>query len=267
MDTLNLNDNGPDVVKLQQALATRGFPPGTIDGTFGAGTEAALIGFQKSANLLPDGKAGPRTLAALGLVDNADLPTAIPHVTVQVVSKMFPSTPLGNIKRHLPTVVDALVARHLSDKPMVLMALATIRAETEGFVPIDEGLSRFNTSPGGQAFDLYDMRTDIGNRGKPDGERYKGRGFIQLTGRANYRRFGPKLSQPFDLEANPDRANDPAVAAELLALFIGDKERQIKQALNEGDLRHARRLVNGGSHGLDQFTAAFTTGDALIPDA
>jgi peptidoglycan L-alanyl-D-glutamate endopeptidase CwlK len=41
-------------------------------------------------------------------------------------------------------------------------------------------------------------------------------------------------------------------------------ERAIKEALIIGDLRQARRLVNGGSHGLDRFTDAFQIGDALI---
>lgn len=69
---------------------------------------------------------------------------------------------------------------------MVLMALSTIRAETEGFEPINEGLSKYNTSPGGHPFDLYDYRSDISNKRKDHGAKYKGRGLIQLTGRFNY---------------------------------------------------------------------------------
>ena len=63
---------------------------------------------------------------------------------------------------------------------------------------------------------------------------------------------------------NPEMANDPAIAARLLASFIKSKERQIKEALLEGDLRTARKLVNGGSHGLDRFTDAFRIGDQFI---
>ena len=80
---------------------------------------------------------------------------------------------------------------------MILMALATICAETGSFLPISEGQSHFNTSPGGHPFDLYDSRADLGNLGPPDGERFKGRGFIQLTGRCQLRtarrghRLGP----------------------------------------------------------------------------
>jgi peptidoglycan L-alanyl-D-glutamate endopeptidase CwlK len=265
MATLKTGTSGPDVEALQRALLAQHFDPGQIDGEFGGGTEAAVMAFQKSEGLLADGIAGPRTLAALGLADSDVLPSALPGVTVQVVSGMFPQTPIGNIKLNLPPVTQALADRGLQDRSMVLMALATIRAETESFMPVAEGLSKFNTSPNGEPFDLYDNRKDLGNTGHPDGSSYKGRGFVQLTGRANYRQFGPLLSPPLDLESQPDLAGDAATAAALLALFIKDRELQIKDALLHGNLMAARRLVNGGSHGLDRFTDAFNRGNALLP--
>jgi putative chitinase len=147
----------------------------------------------------------------------------------------------------------------------VLMALATIRAETEPFLPLEEGQSKFNTSPSGHPFDLYDNRKDLGNTGPPDGASFKGRGFVQLTGRSNYRHYGPLLSTPADLEAQPALAADAATAAALLALFLGDRELQIKDALLHHNMQAARRLVNGGSHGLEPFTDAYQRGDALLP--
>ncbi len=65
---------------------------------------------------------------------------------------------------------------------------------------------------------------------------------------------------------NPDLANHPDIAARLLASFLKTHEARIRAALTEGNLREARRLVNGGVHGLDAFTAAYNTGLALIPD-
>jgi len=62
--------------------------------------------------------------------------------------------------------LKALQDAGLADKDMVLMGLATIRAETAGFEPISEGKSIFNTSPGGHPFNLYDNRKDLGNRGE-----------------------------------------------------------------------------------------------------
>lgn len=265
MATLKEGATGPEVIKLQERLKELGFDPGSADGEFGPGTEAAVMAFQRNAGLLPDGIVGPRTQAALALPAPDPLPSVIPEVTPAVVSKMFPSTPLRNIATHLPPVLNALVADALQDKPMVLMALATIRAETEGFEPISEGKSRFNTSPNGHPFDLYDnRRRDLGNLGRPDGERFKGRGFIQLTGRANYDKHGRAIGRGDQLIQNPELANDPDIAAKLLASFLKDKEVAIKEALLDNDLKQARRLVNGGSHGLERFTDAFTRGDRLI---
>ena len=264
MSVLKEDSSGSDVVKLQERLKELGFNPGMIDGDFGPATKAALIAFQKSEGLLADGIAGARTLGALGLVEDNSIPTAIPGVTVTVASKMFPQTPVDNIRTNLPVVLTSLVDKTLVDKPMVLMALATIRAETESFEPISEGKSKFNTSPGGHPFDLYDNRRDLGNQGFGDGEKFKGRGFIQLTGRFNYQKHGEAIGLGNQLVANPDLANDPNIAAKLLASFLGDKERAIKEALLDSDLRLARKLVNGGSHGLDRFIEAFNIGNGLI---
>lgn len=178
---------------------------------------------------------------------------------------MFPHTPRANIQRHLDAVLGALRTLGLADKPMVLMALATIRAETESFRPISEGQSQFNTPPGGSPFSLYDGRADLGNVGPPDGASFKGRGFIQLTGRANYARLSRAIGQDDRLVSNPELANDPAIAAMVLASFLKAQEASIRRALLAGDLRKARRLVNGGSHGLDRFTDAFQIGSRVIP--
>ncbi|MDD5330640.1 MAG: peptidoglycan-binding protein [Sulfuricella sp.] len=264
MDTLRPGSNGDDVAQLQSRLAAQGFPPGEIDRDFGPATEAALLAFQKSQGLLADGIAGPRTLAALGLADGGALPSVIVAVTVNKVCVMFPVTPRRNIETNLPYVLKGLADADLQDKPMVLMALATIRAETEGFVPISEGQSRYNTSPGGQPFDLYDKRADIGNGQPGDGAKYKGRGFVQLTGKANYLQHGKAIGMSSQLVEQPDLANKPDIAAALLASFLKTKERQIKEALVAGDLRDARRLVNGGRNGADRFEDCWRRGGVLL---
>ncbi|MGB5288414.1 MAG: glycoside hydrolase family 19 protein, partial [Ignavibacteriaceae bacterium] len=112
--------------------------------------------------------------------------------------------------------------------------------------------------------DLYDKRRDLGNGAKGDGDKYKGRGFIQLTGKANYTQYSKSLRLGNKLVNNPELANDPKIAARILARFLKDKERRIKEALLDNDLRLARRLVNGGSHGLADFTEAYNIGDKLI---
>jgi len=266
MPVLKLGSEGPDVSTLQDRLRELGFNPGASDGDFGPATQAAVIAFQRSEGLLADGVVGPRTAAALGLPNPPEIPSVIPGVTVEMVSQMFPNTQVRNIQQNLPVVLQALVEPQLTEKRMVLMALATIRAETERFQPISELQSKFNTSPSGHPFDLYDNRKDLGNQGQPDGEHYRGRGFIQLTGRANYQVHGAAIGLGDQLVQNPDSANDPNTAAGLLASFLKSKEQRIKQALLADDLATARRLVNGGTHGLDRFSDAYRTGDRLIPE-
>lgn len=267
MQVLRLGSNGPEVVELQQRLKELGFNPGKADGDFGPGTEAAVMAFQRSSGMLADGVVGAKTAKALAFRPAAEAlaaASAIGQFTVGIVSRMFPSTPLDNIKKNLPFVLAALEKTGLTDKRMILMALATIRAETESFRPIDEGKSRFNTSPGGRPFDLYDHRADLGNTGPPDGSSYKGRGYIQLTGRDNYKTIGADVGLGGKLLKDPALANQPDIAADILAFFLKRKERQIKEALIEGELRAARRLVNGGSHGLDRFSDAYRIGERLV---
>jgi peptidoglycan L-alanyl-D-glutamate endopeptidase CwlK len=179
---------------------------------------------------------------------------------------MLPFARRAHIEVNLPLVLNALVAPQLADKPMILMALATIRAETGTFLPISEGPSHYNTSPSGHPFDLYDSRADLGNLGPPDGECFKGRGFIQLTGRSNYARHGAAIGLGDRLIDEPDLANDPAIAARLLASFLKLHEAKIRAALTANDLREARRLVNGGSNGLAAFEEAYNTGLTFVPD-
>jgi len=66
------------------------------------------------------------------------------------------------------------------------------------------------------------------------------------------------------LAKEPELANDPVTAARILAAFLKDKKRQIKEALLERDLKQARKLANGGSHGLSRFTRCYQAGEELL---
>jgi peptidoglycan hydrolase-like protein with peptidoglycan-binding domain/predicted chitinase len=283
---LRVGSRGPRVVKLQERLAALGFDPGPIDGIFGQDTESAVFDFQQDQGLESDGIAGPNTLKALA----ADLPpegeageapeapeeslepppgttpAELQAFTVDFVTQLFPdATPRRNIARYLPYILKALAQEGIADDDMALMALATIRAESDGFAPINELKSKWNTSPDAEHnFDRYDDRGDLGNQGYPDGANFKGRGFIQLTGRDNYTRYSKALGLGDELVQNPEKANDPEIAARLLAKFLKDKEAKIRFALRNDNLAAARKMVNGGSHGLSQFTEAFTIGKSLL---
>jgi len=280
MPTLKRGSSGPDVLTLQSTLQQLGFDPHGVDGVFGPGTEAAVIAFQTSKGLSPDGIVGPNTMAALQAnvtvagagVSGTTISTSVAGVatstvvtvTVSQVAKMFPGVPVSNIQNNLPFVVQALTDAGLADKNMMLMALATISAETGNFTPLSEFQSHFNTAPGGPPFGKYDNRHDLGNLGPPDGKNFRGRGYIQLTGRTNYRIHGAAIGLGNQLITNPTLANQPDIAAKLLASFLKSRESQIRSALAHNNLALARKLVNGGTHGLQAFTTAFNIGKTVI---
>jgi len=268
MATLRRGDKGEEIARLQALLCLGDYDAKPIDGDFGPGTERAVRACQESEGLPSTGEADEGTQEVLGMsgpdMTKVPLPV-IDNITVGMVAQMFSTaTPRRNIETYLPAVTAALKQSYMDDRDLVLMALGTIRAETEGFEPISERQSKYNTDPGAHPFNKYDNRTNLGNNGRPDGERYRGRGFIQLTGRANYQRYGERLGLGSRLIEEPDLANDPEVAAKILAEFIKDKRDMAKYAILGNDLKTARKIVNGGSHGLDRFTEAFEIGRGLL---
>jgi peptidoglycan hydrolase-like protein with peptidoglycan-binding domain len=249
---------GKEVADLKAALskalgdAAAAYPG--LDGgeEFNADTETALRAWQNSVGLVADGIAGPRTLSALGISPPAELTVSVDKT---LVCKLFPFTRTSNIAKNLPYVTTALAAFGLTDAEMIGAALGTIRAETEGFVPIAELPSQFNTLPGQAAFSKYENFKALGNNQPGDGGRYRGRGFVQLTGRCNYETFGKVLGIP--LADTPDSACAPEVAACLLAAFLHAHREKLTKALDQGDLKAARKVINGGSHGLDRFAETY----------
>jgi hypothetical protein len=222
--------------------------------------DAAIRRWQAGLGLLADGVLGPLCLSQLGV--RQDPPLSQP-LSLELVRPLFPFTKPANISRYLPYVSAALQAYQLLDRGLVLTALGTIRAETEGFIPISEGVSRFNTPPGTAPFSAYEKpKNPLGNK-QGDGALFKGRGFVQLTGRSNYETYGKLLG--LDLIEQPDLANAPEVAACLLAAFLAKHLATLQAALAKPDLAAARKVVNGGSHGLDRFTAVFDLAKANWP--
>ncbi|MDP3255771.1 MAG: glycoside hydrolase family 19 protein [Bosea sp. (in: a-proteobacteria)] len=119
--------------------------------------------------------------------------------------------------------------------------LAQAAHETDRFRTLEEY--------GGPAyFARYDGRRDLGNTQAGDGARYRGRGIFQLTGRANYRRYGVLIG--LDLEAAPERAKEPAVS--LAIAFAYWRDRGCNAAADADDIVAVTRLINGGRNGLAQ---------------
>lgn len=95
---------------------------------------------------------------------------------------------------------------------------------------------------------------DLGNTQKGDGVRYKGRGFVQLTGRANYAKLGKRLfpKDPNCLVDQPDLAThfDVAYQIAVVGMFEGSfTGRAFKHYINPPPGRinfiEARRIING----------------------
>ena len=105
----------------------------------------------------------------------------------------------------------------------------------------------------------------MGNRFDGDGWRFRGRGWLQLTGRANYRRFGRLIGE--DLEETPDRAADPATAWVIAAAYLATRRRAGRTAFEwaaAGDARMVTRIVNGATHGLADRRARTTRALAAL---
>jgi len=104
-------------------------------------------------------------------------------------------------------------------------------------------------------FKKYDGRKDLGNTQPGDGARYKGRGIIMITGRANYAQFGRLTG--LDLENDPELASDPEYAV-LIALHYWS-QRNINDAVDAFDFRRVTKLINGGYNGQASRVSYFKT--------
>lgn len=92
----------------------------------------------------------------------------------------------------------------------------------------------------------YEGRKDLGNIRRGDGIRYKGRGPIQLTGRANYRTVGARLGLP--LEDDPALAARPEIGIRIALDYW--RSRSINAPADADNINRVTRLINGGTNGL-----------------
>ncbi len=127
----------------------------------------------------------------------------------------------------------------LTDVRWIAYMMATVKHEcAERWQPIEEFAS------GKQ----YEGRADLGNTERGDGPRYKGRGYVQITGRANYRKFSQRLSVV--MVGNPLLALDPPTSYKIASLgmrqglFTG---KALLDYIHDSacDYRNARRIING----------------------
>lgn len=99
----------------------------------------------------------------------------------------------------------------------------------------------------------YEGRADLGNTVKGDGSRYRGRGLIQITGRANYTACGEALG--LDLVNHPDFLELPQHAAMSAAWFWST--RGLNALADRGEFVKITRRINGGLTGQDDRQALY----------
>ena len=225
---LGVGDTGAAVVDLQRLL-NRGGARLSEDGVFGPVTAKTLKIFQDSQSLASTGRAGKTTLKALletprrGGVTGAQLKEIVPQVGEARADAL--STYLSL----------AMSEADITTPNRRAMFIAQLAHESGGF--------RYNEEiASGQA---YEWRRDLGNIYAGDGRRYKGRGFIQLTGRANYREAGRALG--LNLEQNPSLASSDLHAARVAAWYW--ESRDINTPADEGNFLEVTRRINGGTNG------------------
>ena len=195
-----------------------------VDGVFGKGVESAIKAFQEDAGL-------PVT----GVLDED---TAANIATARALQ--FKGLDTEELTEDQTTYYNAAL-KEAKEQGLEGVELASFMAqaghESDSFRTLTERAS-------GAA---YEGRKDLGNTQKGDGKRYKGRGHIQLTGRANYKKAGDDLG--IDLVNNPDLiSTDPSVAAKVSLWFWKNKVR--KQSPDFADVERVTKVVNGGFNGL-----------------
>lgn len=147
-----------------------------------------------------------------------------------------------NLKVHFPYAKDELLipiydALNAVNNPLITAHfLAQLAHESDGFKTVQEYAS-------GKA---YEGRKDLGNTQPGDGIKYKGRGYIQLTGKANYTIAGKELS--LDLINNPSLLLQPNYAM-LISQWYWAKHSLTLLALKD-DLKGITKKINGGLNGL-----------------
>jgi putative chitinase len=150
--------------------------------------------------------------------------------------QLTPSISRARRAEILPPLQEAMQAAQITPGLREAHAMAQFLHESGGFQFKRELAS-------GRAME---GRRDLGNTQPGDGPRYKGRGWIQITGRFNYRKFGRILNLP--LEQQPELAETDENAAKIACAFWSDKD--LNRFADRDDIMTITRRINGGTNGL-----------------
>ncbi|MEY3811767.1 MAG: hypothetical protein RIT11_884 [Pseudomonadota bacterium] len=263
---LKLGSQGEDVKKLQIKL---GVDP---IGTFGPKTDVAVKSWQASNGLTADGIVGDATWSKMFAESTVSAPTVL---TEPAPVASVGGLKLEKLKGHIPDAVIAQIpdtaAKFQINTPLRLAHfLAQCGHESGGFRATQENLNYsakglngifkkyFPTEAAAKAYErqpakiaskVYGDRMGNGPESTGEGYKFRGRGYIQLTGKENYTAFGKSINE--DILSNPDKV--AANYALLSAAWFFNKNGLHKMA-DEGasDLVVTKitKRVNGGTIGL-----------------
>jgi putative chitinase len=264
---LRLGSEGEDVKKLQQLLGV------DIVGKFGPKTDAAVKAWQSTHGLTPDGIVGPGTWAKM-FPNEASAPA--PVVAAAPVQSSIPSNfKLDKLKGHVPqAVIDAIpdtAAKFNITTPLRLAHfLAQCGHESGGFRATQENLNysakglmgifkkyfptealanSYARNPQKIANRVYASRMGNGPEASGEGYKFRGRGYIQLTGKENYTRFSATV--PEDTVANPDLVAGKYALASAAFFFNSNKLWAIcDRGADQATVTAVTKRVNGGTIGL-----------------
>ena len=221
-----------------------------VDGQIGKKTINAIRKFELNIMKLPESDAlvtdHDPTLEALrkGLskspaVDKEKLQAFMPHALDENIDKY---------RTHL----RKLMPKYSINNPLrAVHFLAQLAHESGSFRYAEELAS-------GEA---YENRIDLGNIKKGDGKRFKGRGLIQLTGRANYTQYSEATG--IDYVKNPKLvASDAKVSVDVACWFW--KSRQLNVLADRDDVRAVTKRINGGFNGIDDRIAFLMRAKCLL---
>jgi putative chitinase len=213
-----------------------GAEPLDVDGVAGEQTCRAIAQFQarRVPAVAPNGCIHPAdsTFKALG----AGLPAALTADTLRGI--MIHADP-----RRVTAFVDPLVQR------MTAHGIDTARRRAHFLAQVGHESGELRYTEEIASGEAYEGRADLGNTEPGDGRRFKGRGLIQLTGRANYRAFGNAIGIDLLSGDNPQRvATDPALAVEVACWYW--QARGLNPLADADDAEAVTRKINGGLNGL-----------------
>ncbi|MCL2533649.1 MAG: hypothetical protein FWE39_05740 [Nocardiaceae bacterium] len=203
---------------------------------------------QKALNLpgstpVPSPAPAPQSSILPAIAPPPPPPPAPASVSLDELTRIVPQVAPQQLAGYIAPLNEAL-SRAAIDTPVRQAAfIAQLVVESDSFRTFEEYAS-------GSA---YEWRSDLGNVAPGDGERYKGRGAIQVTGRSNYESVSNYLG--IDFIAHPELMSTPQNAFDTAAWYW--QSRNLNAVSDTGSIESVSRIVNGGTHGLPQRIDSF----------